>query len=296
MGRPYKILVTGSRGQLGSDLVGLLSTKYDIHGIDIDSMDITDKKAVDGYICKLNPQIILHTAAYTNVDNCELNVEKTMQVNSEATQNIAQVCRKIKAWMIYYSTDYVFDGTIELPYTEEIEPNPLNVYGRSKLEGENNVRATVKKYTILRISWVYGKNGNNFIKTMIRLGEEQLNKKAKGKKIVPLRIVSDQIGNPTWTVDVVRQTEKIIENDLTGLYHATSKGLCSWYDLAGDIFSILKMPVEIEPCMSDDYKSPAVRPKFSALKNSRLDSEGINMMPDYKESLRTFLHKYTGEE
>jgi dTDP-4-dehydrorhamnose reductase len=202
-----KLLVTGSKGQLGRDLISDFSKKYDISGFDIDDIDIRNLEQLKSFFKEKKPDIVLHTAAYTDVDGCEHNVETAMSINAEGTTNIALACREIGAKLIYYSTDYVFDGDKTTPYTETDTPNPQTVYGKSKLEGEKYVTEILEDYIILRIAWLYGAHGKNFVRTMIKLGEEQLKNSKDGQIVTPLKVVDDQIGNPTWTVEIARQTD-----------------------------------------------------------------------------------------
>lgn len=289
------LLVTGNKGQLGTDLVRILSEDYIVDGFDIDEVDIRDADKVKSVIRSKHPQIVIHTAAYTDVDGCESNVDAAIAVNAEGTENIAKACREIGAKMIYYSTDYVFDGCKGASYTEQDKPHPLTIYGKSKLEGERRVAEIVKDYTIMRIAWVYGAYGRNFVKTMIKLGREQLEKRSRGMEAPPLRVVDDQIGNPTWTVEIAGQTKCIIKNNLTGVFHSTSEGEVSWYGFARLIFRHMAMEVEIVPCTTLDFPRPAPRPAFSALENYRLKEAGLNKMRPFGEALEGFLDKY-GEE
>ncbi|MGD8922157.1 MAG: dTDP-4-dehydrorhamnose reductase [Candidatus Zixiibacteriota bacterium] len=284
-----KVLVTGHRGQLGSDLMEGLSASFDITGVDIDMLDITDKSAVMEFIEKLQPDIVIHAAAYTNVDGCETNAELAMGVNRDGTSNVAEACRNIGAYMIYYSTDYVFDGQADAPYVETDSPNPQTVYGRSKLAGEEAVRKMLDDYAILRIAWVYGKSGKNFVKTMVRLAQIQQETKRRGETVKPLTVVDDQIGNPTWTMDIVRQTQTVIDRRLKGLYHSTSEGQCSWYRFASDIFEIVGFDVDLQACSTAEFPRPAKRPAMSVLENRRLNEADANVMRHYRMALEEFL-------
>jgi dTDP-4-dehydrorhamnose reductase len=283
------VLVTGHLGQLGSDLMERLSPSFNMSGVDIDTLDITDKPAVMRYIEKLQPDIVIHAAAYTDVDGCETNAALAMQVNDDGTANVAEACRNVGAHMIYYSTDYVFDGNTETPYIETDSPNPQTVYGQSKLAGEEAVRKILDDYTILRIAWVYGKSGKNFVKTMLRLAQIQLETRRRDETAKPLTVVDDQIGNPTWTVDIVRQTQAVIDRKLDGLYHSTSEGPCSWYRFASDIFEIAGLDVDLKPCTTAEFPRPAQRPAMSALENRNLKEAGANVMRHYRTALQEFL-------
>ncbi|MCX6827530.1 MAG: dTDP-4-dehydrorhamnose reductase [candidate division Zixibacteria bacterium] len=284
-----KILITGCKGQLGTDLVGSIGRDNDVIGIDIDDVDLRDFTLVESFIQAKEPDIIIHAAAYTDVDGCESNRERAMAVNAGGTENIARVCRLIGAKLIYYSTDYVFDGKKGSPYREEDVPNPQTIYGRSKFEGEERIRNILDDFIILRIAWVYGAHGNNFVKTMIKLGKEQIARKQQGLLISPLRVVNDQIGTPTWTMEIVKQTRIAIENNLVGLFHSTAEGATSWYSFAQAVFDELSMRVELMPCTTEEYPHMAPRPKYSVLENHRLKKLGLNKMDDFRASLRQFL-------
>lgn len=289
-----KILVTGHRGQLGSDLVLGLSPRFKVTGVDLPEVDIRDLKKVLAAVRRTRPDIVIHAAAYTDVDACETDHEMAFEVNRDGTWNVAQACEEIGARMIYYSTDYVFDGSKPSAYVEDDIPNPRTVYGRSKLEGEEAVQDMVFDHTILRVAWVYGRHGKNFVKTMIRLGKQQL---AGGDNVArsPIRVVDDQFGNPTWTADIVRQTEAAIEHDLMGVFHATGEGETSWYHFARDIFTGLEMKVDLQSCTTAEYPRPAPRPGRSALENRRLKEAGCNVMRDYKTALTDFLNRHGRE-
>ncbi len=206
MAKQSNILVTGCRGQLGRDLIDGLADKAQVTGIDIDNLDITDQRVVADYIKSLHPEIILHAAAYTNVDACESDESTAAKVNIDGTANIAKACREIGARMIYYSTDYVFDGEKKSPYTEDDIPNPQTAYGRTKLGGEKAVADILNNYAIVRIAWVYGRYGQNFLKTMLNIGTKYRDELKNGGSPQTIKVVNDQIGNPTWTGDIVAQT------------------------------------------------------------------------------------------
>lgn len=284
-------LVTGCRGQLGRDLMDLLATEHTVQGVDVEECDITDTSAVRKTISEINPTVVLHTAAYTDVDGCEAHREQAMLVNSEGTGNVAVACRNLGARLVYYSTDYVFDGTNDRPYNESDRADPITVYGQSKLQGERAVEAVLDEYIILRIAWVYGRHGKNFVKTMIGLGQKQIADKKAGTETTPLRIVDDQVGNPCWTMDIARQTRVVLAGDANGLYHATSEGETTWYGLARAIFATLGMDVEIQPCTSAEFVRPAPRPNRSTLDNSRLMAAGLSVMRPWRTALESFLHE-----
>jgi len=281
-----KILVTGHRGQLGADLVTGLARDYRVTGIDLPEVDITDLNQVLSAVRLVRPDIVIHAAAYTDVDGCESNRDTAFAVNRDGTWNVAQACAELGARLIYYSTDYVFDGDKSTAYVESDAPGPKTVYGQSKLAGEQAVRELLEDYVIFRIAWVYGRHGRNFVKTMIRHGKQHL---AEGEGAKPLRVVDDQFGNPTWTVDIVRQTEAVLETDLRGILHVTSEGETNWFRFARDIFEILKLGVPVEPCTTAEYPRPAPRPLRSTLENARLKQAGCHVMREHRLALEEFL-------
>ena len=279
-----KLLITGCRGQLGSDLVKLLSPSYEIYGIDQEECDITKHDKLQDHFKKFNPDLVIHTAAYTDVDGCENNQELAFLVNQTGTENIAKLCREHQASLIYYSTDYVFDGESKIPYVESDKPNPKTIYGQSKLAGEKVIVKYLDNFAIMRLAWVYGITGNNFVKTMIRLAKK--NSQSNSGK---LRVVNDQFGSPSWTEQIVGQTEVVIENNLKGLFHCTSEGTTTWYDFARLIFKELSLDVKIEQCSSCEYKRLAPRPHYSVLENGELKKIGLNKMINYDQALREFI-------
>ena len=284
-----KILITGCRGQLGTDLLKRLGQNYEVTGIDLPEIDIMDEAGLNACVSKLKPEVLIHPAAYTDVDGCESNRELAMAVNGEGTRHVAQACEAVKARLIYYSTDYVFDGSKANAYVETDATSPATVYGQSKLAGEKAISEELDNYAIMRIAWVYGAHGNNFVKTMIKLGQKQIRAREGGQSYVPLKVVDDQHGNPTWTAEIVNQTRALIESDQTGLFHATSEGETTWYHFAREIFRLCDLKVEIEPCTSQQFPRPAARPKMSALINARLNQLGTNRMRPYIDALEEFL-------
>jgi len=281
-----KILVTGHRGQLGTDLVPGLARDYQVTGIDLPEVDIADLNQVLSAVRLVRPDIVIHAAAYTDVDGCELNRDTAFAVNRDGTWNVAQACAEIGARMVYYSTDYVYGGDKSTAYVENDMPGPRTVYGQSKLAGEEAVRELLEDHVVFRIAWVYGRHGRNFVKTMIRHGKQHL---AEGEGAKPLRVVDDQFGNPTWTVDIVRQTEAVLDTDLRGILHATSEGETTWFRFARDVFDILKLGVPVEPCTTSEYPRPAPRPLRSALENARLKQAGCHVMREHRLALEEFL-------
>ena len=250
------ILITGSNGQLGSELRYLLDLR-DISYVATTTkeLDITDKDLVSRYVKELNPSVIYHCAAYTAVDNAEdVGREDNHKVNAEGTRNIALAAKECGATFVYISTDYVFDGTSEIEYLPEDETNPQNEYGRAKLEGESAVRELLEKYYIIRTSWVFGEYGNNFVYTMQRLAKDRDR----------LTIVADQFGRPTWTKTLAEFMVYSVENNVEyGTYHLSNDNSCSWYEFAKEILK--DKEVEVIPIESKDFPQKANRPKYSIM-------------------------------
>ena len=281
-----RVLVTGVKGQLGYDVVNEMKKRgIEPVGVDVEEMDITDKAACDKVITEANVDAVIHCAAYTAVDAAEDNVEICMKVNAEGTRNIAEVCKKLDIKMMYISTDYVFDGQGERPWEPDDERNPLNVYGQSKYEGELAVEELVEKFFTVRIAWVFGVNGKNFIKTMLRIGKE------RGAATV----VCDQIGSPTYTYDLARLLVDMIQTDKYGRYHATNEGLCSWYEFACEIFRAAGMDeVKVTPVPSSEYPaSKAKRPMNSHISKQKLSDNGFERLPQWQDAVARYLKEIT---
>ncbi len=284
-----KILITGCGGLLGSELLKYLSKYYIVKGVDLSDFDICNEAIVNKFISNYQPMAVCHTAAYTDVDQAENEKDKVEAVNIIGTENIAKACRNVKAKLIYYSTDYVFSGEKNSPYTEDDIPDPVNNYGQSKLKGEQRVVSILEDYLIMRTSWLYGYKGKNFVHSIIKKGYEQVRSVQREEIISPIKIVDDQIGNPTWCYDVACQTKVMIENNMQGLYHCSSGGEVSWYELSKTIFEILKMKVLLKPCSTEDYPHIAKRPAYSSMENKNLIDAGFNVMRDFKIALSDFL-------
>lgn len=281
-----KILVTGVKGQLGHDVVNEMEKRgHTAVGVDVEEMDITDAAACEQVITEAGVDAVIHCAAYTAVDAAEDNVELCMKVNVDGTRNIARVCRDLDIKLMYISTDYVFDGQGTRPWEPDDTRNPLNVYGESKYGGELAVEELVKKFFIVRIAWVFGVNGKNFIKTMLRIGKE------RGAATV----VDDQIGSPTYTYDLARLLVDMIETDKYGRYHATNEGLCSWYEFACEIFKQAGMDeVKVTPVPSSEYPaSKAKRPMNSRISKEKLSDNGFARLPDWKDAVGRYLKEIT---
>ena len=255
-----KVLVTGANGQLGYDVVKELQKQnIECCGATRKEFDIVDFEAAEKFITNYAPDVVIHCAAYTAVDKAEDEQGLCYLVNTSATENIAHICKKVDAKMLYISTDYIFDGTKDGFYEVDDKPNPINIYGRTKLLGEQAVQKILKKYFIVRISWVFGEHGNNFVKTMLRLGKEHKE----------LNVVADQYGSPTYTFDLAPLLIEMIKTDKYGIYHATNEGVCSWADFAEEIFKLAGMNIKVNHITTDEYPTKAKRPL-----NSRLSKMG----------------------
>lgn len=275
-----KVLVTGVKGQLGYDVVNELEKRgHTAIGTDVEEMDITDAEKVREVLNAEKPDAVIHCAAYTAVDAAEDNVELCRKINAEGTENIAKACKELGCKLLYVSTDYVFNGEGERPWEPDDEREPLNVYGQTKYEGELAVEKYVEKFFIVRIAWVFGINGKNFIKTMLRLGEDH----------DELTVVADQIGSPTYTYDLARLLVDMIGSDKYGRYHATNEGLCSWYDFAVEIFRQAGMDVRVRPVTSEEYPAKAKRPHNSRMDKAKLEENGFERLPDWKDALGRYL-------
>ena len=274
-----KVLVTGVKGQLGHDVIKELEKRgHTAVGVDIDNMDITDQEAVRRVVTQAAPEAVVHCAAYTAVDAAEDHEELCRLVNAKGTEHIVSVCRDLDCKLMYISTDYVFNGQGERPWEPDDEREPLNVYGQTKYEGELAVE-TLEKYFIVRIAWVSGVNGKNFIKTMLNLGKTRDS----------LTVVDDQIGSPTYTYDLARLLVDMVETEKYGRYHATNEGLCSWYEFACEIFKEAGIQVKVSPVSSDMYPARAKRPMNSRMDKSKLRDMGFEPMPSWQDALRRYL-------
>ena len=281
-----KVLVTGTKGQLGFDVCNELTRRgIENQGIDRDECDITNKQAVLDYIYNYAPDVVVHCAAYTAVDRAESEEHVCRRVNRDGTEYIALACKTINAKMVYISTDYVFNGEGDKFFEVDDKTGPLNMYGLTKLEGEEQVRKILEKYFIVRISWVFGVNGNNFINTMLRL--------SGGNK--ELKIVADQIGSPTFTYDLAPLICDMIETEKYGTYHATNEGECSWAEFAEHIFKVAGQNVLVHHITTEEYPTKAVRPKNSRLSKKSLDEAGFKRLPDWKDAVERYIKQYNGK-
>lgn len=275
-----KVLVTGVKGQLGYDVVNELKKRnLEAVGVDIEDMDITVEESVKKVISDVTPDAVIHCAAYTAVDAAEDHAELCRRVNAEGTANIANMCKKLDIPMIYISTDYVFDGQGERPWEPEDDRHPLNVYGQTKYEGELAVQNALTKYFIVRIAWVFGVNGGNFIKAMLN----------KSKTTDHVSVVNDQFGSPTYTYDLAKLLVDMVQTDKYGIYHATNEGICNWYEFACEIFRQAGIAVEVEPVGSDQYPSRAKRPSNSRMSKDKLTENGFERLPSWQDALKRYL-------
>ena len=275
-----KVLVTGVKGQLGYDVMNELASRgIEGIGVDVEEMDITDAEACRRVIKASGADAVIHCAAYTAVDAAEDNVELCRRINGEGTRNVAQACKEADVKLMYISTDYVFDGQGTRPWEPDDERHPLNVYGQTKYEGELAVEELSDKYFIVRIAWVFGVAGKNFIKTMLRLGKER----------GAVSVVDDQVGSPTYTYDLARLLVDMIQTDKYGRYHATNEGLCSWYEFAKEIFRQAGMDVPVTPVSSSEFPAKATRPSNSRMSKEKLSDNGFERLPAWQDALGRFL-------
>ena len=276
-----KVLVTGVKGQLGHDVCRVLNARgIENNGVDIDDFDITDAKETADYISQYKPSAVIHCAAYTAVDKAEENAELCKAVNTDGTGNIAIACKAADAKMVYISTDYVFPGEGDKFYEPDDPTGPLNVYGATKLGGELAVKEILERYFIVRTSWIFGKNGNNFVKTMLRLAElhDEVN------------VVCDQIGSPTYTADLAPLLCDMVMTDKYGTYHATNEGICSWAEFAEEIFRLSGLGIKVNLVTTNEYHAKAKRPLNSRLSKDKLELSGFGRLRGWQEALYSYLN------
>lgn len=283
-----KVLVTGAGGQLGKDVVSVLQdTGHEILGCDRQQLDITNLDQCYAVVNAFHPDAIIHCAAYTAVDAAESDVEGAYLVNATGTRNLVLAAEQVQAKLVYVSTDYVFDGNGQQPYHEYDNTNPQSIYGKSKRAGEILTQSLSSRYFIVRTSWLYGVHGNNFVKTMIRLAQEK----------PLLKVVNDQKGSPTYTVDLAQFIGRLIETENYGVYHASNSGACTWYeftqaiiDEAAKILGI-KIEAQLEPCTTDEFPRPAPRPKNSVMEHISIRVNGFQDIRPWREGLQSFLQE-----
>lgn len=275
-----KVMVTGANGQLGHDLVYLLEQQpVQLYSFTKSELDITNQSAVNHMVQKIRPNVIINAAAFTKVDLAESNEETAFSINTFGQRNLSVAAEKHGAKICYISTDYVFDGTGSTPYNEYDITNPVGIYGKSKLAGEEVTKSMCSRYFIVRTAWVYGKYGNNFVHTMIRLGNER----------EQLGVVNDQKGSPTYTVDLARFIIDLIKTEKYGIYHATNNGSCSWYEFAQAIFEESEIEIKVTPLTTDQYPTAAKRPSYSVLDNLSIRVNGFEQLRPWRDALKEFL-------
>jgi dTDP-4-dehydrorhamnose reductase len=280
-----KVLVLGANGQLGYEFSNFLRDKVELFAFSHSELDILDFEKLVNKFLELSPDIVINCAAYTKVDQAEKEQALAYKINAVGARNVSFASFKINAKVVYFSTDYVFDGKKNTPYNEFDKPNPISVYGKSKFLGEIHTKEHNSNHLILRISWLYGVNGSNFVKTIIRLAKE------KGE----LKVVNDQIGTPTYSLDVVKQAWKLIQEDSVGLYHSASLGQTTWFEFARRIVEKLNLNAKVAPIETDEFPALVKRPNFSVLENYLLKLEGRNIMRNWEEAFGDFINKYKEE-
>ncbi len=276
-----RILVTGSRGQLGRELARALEGN-DLFSFDLPEMDIQDPGTIQT-ILGIRPQVIIHTAALTDVDACELDPERAHRVNAAGTKRVAEAAGRLMAKLVYISTDYIFDGTKHEPYVEQDRPNPINAYGRSKLDGERSVQSYAPAPLIVRTAWMYGEGTKNFVSAILRLARENRT----------IRVVADQVGSPTWARDLAEVIRALIQRGTSGIVHAAGNGECSRFDFARAIVTTAALDAQVLPVTSDEFPRPARRPAYCPLAQDRLNQLGL-AIPHWTESLKEFLKPLRG--
>ena len=280
-----KVLILGASGQLGSEFTNFLKDKVELYAFSHNDLDILDYQKLLKKFEEISPDVVINFSAYTKVDQAEKEENLAYLVNAVGAKNVSYASFKVNAKVVYFSTDYVFDGLKGVPYNEFDEPNPISVYGRSKLAGEIYTKEHNPNHLILRISWLYGINGSNFVKTIIRLAKE------KGE----LRVVNDQFGSPTYTLDVVRQTWKLVQEDSVGLYHSSNLGQTTWFEFAKRIVEKLNLNAKVIPIKTEEFLTLAERPNFSVLENYLLKLDNKNIMHSWEEALEDFVKSYRKE-
>ena len=274
-----KILIIGSEGMLGHDLADILSAENEVNTTTIDTLDITDINKTIQTVNKVNPDVLVHAAAYTDVDGSETHSDLAYKVNALGTRNVAVACQKADCAMVYICTDYVFDGTKGSSYYEYDQTNPLSVYGKTKLAGEIYIRDILNKFYITRTSWLYGFHGPNFVTTMLNL--------AKTNDVIS--VVNDQTGSPTYTVDLANSIAKLITKPSYGIYHITNSDHCSWFEFAKEIFNNAGVNIDLKPVTTEEFPRPAFRPKYSVLENYNWKMEGFPKIRSYKKALNDYM-------
>jgi len=277
-----RVLIVGAHGMLGQDLVKVLERSFEVVALGRDELDISLYNNVKKVLKEVSPQVVINAAGYTDVDACERKSRLAFAVNGEGAKNLARATSVLKAKLVYISTDYVFDGKKETPYSEEDQPNPLNVYGESKLMGERYVQKFADDYLIVRTQWLFGPGGRNFVDTILDLSQDRER----------IEVVDDQVGSPTYTLDLSRAILTLLEKDLWGVFHVSNSGSCSWYEFAKEILAqVGRDTVQLVPISSADLTRPARRPLYSVLSNEKLHKEAGLAMRPWQEALRDYLRE-----
>ncbi len=274
-----KILITGSNGMLGHDLIEVLKNSHELILTTSKTLDITDEQHVLDFIGQLKPDVVINAAAYTDVDGCEQNQELAYAVNGEGVKNLALASRQVDCALVHISTDYVFDGSATEPIAEDGEIGPISVYGKSKLKAEQAIQEILDKFYIVRTAWLYGINGKNFPKTMLELAENHSQ----------ITVVYDEVGTPTYTPDLADAISNLIETDYYGIYHITNSDYCSWCEFARYIFEIAEKDVKVIPVTASEFARPAPRPSYSVLKNKNWIDKGFKPLRSYKEAIKEYI-------
>lgn len=274
-----KILITGSNGMLGHDLIEVLKDSHELVLTTSKTLDITDRDRTIEFIRQTEPDVVINSAAYTDVDGCEENQDLAYAVNGEGVRNLALGCKEVGCPLVHVSTDYVFDGTARSPIAEDGEIGPISVYGKSKLKGEEAIQEILDEYFIVRTAWLYGINGKNFPKTMLELSESHSE----------ITVVYDEVGTPTYTPDLAYGISQLIETDLYGIYHLTNSGSCSWCEFARYIFEVAGRDVNVIPVTASEFSRPAPRPSYSVLKNEKWVENGFEPLRDYKDAIKEYI-------
>lgn len=274
-----KILITGSNGMLGHDLIEALKDNHELVLTTSRTLDITDKEQVFDFISQNKPDIVINSAAYTDVDGCEENQDLAYSVNGEGVKNLAFACREADSALLHISTDYVFNGENTRPWVEDDEIGPISVYGKSKLKGEQAILEILDKFFIVRTAWLYGVNGRNFPKTMLELAENHSQ----------ITVVYDEVGTPTYTPDLAKAISQLIETEHYGIYHITNSGSCSWCEFARYIFEVAGKDVEVIPVTAAEFARPAPRPHYSVLENRNWIEKGFEPLRSYKEAIKEYI-------
>ena len=274
-----KILITGSNGMLGYDLNRVLKDSHDLILTTSKTLDITNKKQVDEAISANKPDLVINAAAYTDVDGCEENQDTAFKVNGEGVRNLAEACRVNDSCLVHISTDYVFNGENTRPWVEDDEIGPVSVYGKSKLQAEEAIQETLERYFIIRTAWLYGINGKNFPKTMLELAKDH----------DEITVVYDEVGCPTYTLDLARAISELIESQYYGIYHITNSGSCSWCEFSRYIFEAADVDVNVIPVTASEFNRPAPRPHYSVLENKKWIENGFKPLRDYREAVKEYI-------